>query len=160
MTDQEIIKKFLDNVKAEIAVRLPKVTGKTARSLKVRTNKKGGLLEADAHIFALEDGRRPTGSGGGSRGTESLQKRILKWVKLKGIATEGNEVSLSWAISKSIHAKGTKLYQQGGGSGVLSSVISEQRVESLVASLANVYQISTLNSLAKDYEQKIQKRNA
>ena len=141
MTDKEIILQFLTTVKDEIKSRIKSTTNKTSDSLEVVMlgETHGQLLAAD-YIMALEHGRAPTRSGASS-GSPTLRERIYAWAKINGIGSSEKELtSLSWAISKSIHTKGTLLYRTGGHSGIIFKSFNESRISDLLKTFAGKYQ--------------------
>lgn len=99
-------------------------TGKTIASMYVEVDGEHYRLIGRPYFAALQTGRQPTPPGT-PPSVPTLQQAILEWVEAKGLANGNEAVSLSWAISKSIHQKGTKLWQRGGGDDVYSSAIDE-----------------------------------
>jgi hypothetical protein len=110
---------------------------------------------ASKYIRVLIDGRKPTKIGA-PKGDPTLQQIILSWIKDKGITPRANKngkvptiESLSWAISKSIHLYGTRLYQQGGGNEIFEPIITETRINSLLSQLERSYYINIESDLVK-----------
>ncbi len=134
LTQLQSIKAFLVTLEKEIQANIKskgkQATGKTGAAIHVKRIKRGWSLLGPEHIQALESGRGPTKGGRGPGPT--LQQAVLKWIKAKNITSELSDVSLSWAISKSLHAKGDKLHQQRRRSGVLSEVINKERLARFV----------------------------
>jgi hypothetical protein len=54
--------------------------------------------------------------------------------------------SLSWAISKSIHKRGTLLYQRGGGNRIFDNILTVDKEEKLLSLISDFYfiQITTI----------------
>ena len=140
-TDQEIAEQFLNNIRADIITRHislgQKASGETISRLRTVPTSLGGILFGPEHIFALERGRGPTRGGGSGK---TLQQRIFDWLAFgKYGLTFGNtkeRTSLSWAISKKIHKKGTDLFIRGGGSGLLTDIVTSQRLDALTGAFA------------------------
>lgn len=96
------------------------------------------LITGAPYMSVLVDGRKPTGTGA-KKGAPTLQQIILAWIERKGITPKASDngkvpttTQLSWMISKSIHKKGTLLYQRGGGNNVFDTIFTQQRIDSLV----------------------------
>ncbi len=117
-------------IRANIKSKGKEATGDTGAALKVKMDKKGGELVGAVHMEALESGRGPTRRGRGPGPT--LQQAVLRWIKAKGIRSELTDESLSWAISKSLHAKGDLLHQSRRHSGVLSEVINKETLKRFI----------------------------
>lgn len=60
---KEIIKQFGDRLVDDIKKALPKVSGKTAASVKIDYTDDGFTITGNASIGALVNGRKPTKSG-------------------------------------------------------------------------------------------------
>jgi len=121
-------------------------------------------IYASAYIRTLIDGRKPTRDGA-KRGNPTLQQIIHKWIIRHGIVPKAKKdgkvptiEQLSWAISKSIHLRGTKLYiylretklyQQGGGNHIFDPILSDQRINILLSMFAKHYNIKIENELIK-----------
>lgn len=113
----------------QIKANTPKVTGKTAESVgyEVRATASESTLMITAKPFfrVVETGRGPTRPDY-QRGEKTLVEAIKEWLSAKGL-----EQGLAYAIAKSIHKKGTKLYQQGGRKDVFSNVITDKVIANM-----------------------------
>jgi len=143
-TDQEIAEQFLNSIRNEIIdrhIRLgQKASGSTIDRLAVRTTVLGGILVGPGHITALDQGRGPTTGGfGSSGGGQSLRERIFDWLKFAkyGISfvDDKERTSISFAIATKIHKEGTELFQKGG-SGLLTNLVTAQRLDALTGAFA------------------------
>lgn len=137
----QVLEQLLNQLAQELKANIPNASGETANSIEVRitetTDRVRGDLLGAKYIMALEDGRGPTGSGGGKSEGKTLREKILEWIKAKNItpvntARKMNQEQLSWAIAIKIHNEGTKLFRDGGHSGVISNVINDQRIETFI----------------------------
>jgi hypothetical protein len=111
LTTQQAISNLLDWIRkgliADMNDKNMKASGRTEKSLRVVANNEDGELYGAKSIGALIDGRGPTKLG--NSGGPTLREAILQWIDDKGIQPEtGTREGLSWAISKSIHKKGTR----------------------------------------------------
>jgi len=113
---EDLIKKY-----DELGMR---ASGKWANNLTVNQTKLSTKLEGMNYTYWLVHGRK----GGTLPPIEALKK----WVVDKGIASELKEVtSIAWAVAKTIQKKGTRYYQQGG-TDLIDSVITPQRMQSII----------------------------
>lgn len=134
-SDFEIIEAFLEELKVDTQAEIQKkgkvATGETIKSLKVKMDSHGGELLGAKFFRQRLDGRGPTRGGGGG-GSGSLRDRVLVWIRAKGIGANAKEQeSLSWAISKTIHEKGTKQFREGRSSGIIEAVINDRKLGNL-----------------------------
>lgn len=99
-----------------------------------------GRVMAPDYIFqALEDGRRP--------GKMPPVSEIEQWVDSKGL-----DIS-PWAIAKTIAAKGTKLYREGGRSGVITQPFGPKLVERLKTEIGQAVGQLAMTEITKDLSQ-------
>lgn len=137
----DVVREVQDNMNAEGV----NATGETLRSFEKEVSQSRALLYAAKHIGVLEDGRKPTAFGPHQQGP-TLKSIIRKWIDAKGIdpGTDKNgrpvtKDSLAFLISRKIHKEGTKLYREGGNSGILSGVITPERVNELGQRIGDEY---------------------
>jgi len=139
----DIFNKFISEVEPEIKA----VVGSFSSTIEsnIKDNEKGFQILASPYIRVLIDGRAPTRDGA-TRGNPTLQQAILAWIERHNIqpklATMSQE-SLSWAISKSIHKNGTKLYQkiQAGGqpNRIFDPILTTERENKLLSLISDEY---------------------
>ena len=136
---------YLQTVQGEIIDQIIKhkmnASGKTAASLEVIPSNTGGSLMAAEHIIFLEDGRGPTSPTGPYKEGEKLIDIITQWISDKGLDLN------PYAVTKTIHAKGTKLYRAGGKSGVLSIPLQLAGLNTLFAEIATQYSQTTTSEI-------------
>jgi hypothetical protein len=80
------------------------------------------------YVLTLVHGRGPTMSGGNG----VLRARIREWLDAKGIGEPDRRNSISYAVTRNIHKKGTTLYQKGGNSPIFDTLVSEPVQELIV----------------------------
>jgi hypothetical protein len=143
MSNEEI----LDQFAKEIVPELMKVSKGFAPSISYTVSDNVLEITASPYIRVLIDGRAPTRAGA-KRGNPTLQQTILSWINRHSITARANKQGkiptpeqLSWAISKSIHLRGTKLYQQGGGNNIYDNIITNARIENLLNLLTNKFRV-------------------
>ena len=148
----EIIKQFGDSLTKDLKSSIPKATGATANSVRIEYKTSKGKITGFniwgfESIGALINGRKPTGSGA-SKGNPTLQQSLLIWIKAKGITpndTNMTQVSLSWAISKSIHKNGYKANQK------VADVFSKIRLKSFANTLVDSESIEIQSKVIKEF---------
>lgn len=141
MTDQELLRQFAETVVPE----LRKVAGRSfGASIDYETTEDSLEIFGSPFISVLVDGRRPTKSG--ARSNPSLRDRILVWIEEKGIQPKPDEngnipsiESLSFMIARSIHKKGTLLFQRGGGNNIFDTVLTNDRLDALLSVFGEKY---------------------
>ena len=156
----ETLKQLLTQLANELRAKIPNATGKTAASITVDVQEKGdrgfeftsGKITAAKHYPVLETGRRP--------GKMPPVESIKEWVEAKGfsfpmVTSTGkkikNSTGLSWAIAIKISKEGSALFKAGGHSGVISDVLTDQRLDNFVevfsSSLSRVLLSNLLTNL-------------
>lgn len=101
-------------------------SGKTSRELDIETDDRQGILFGPISALSLETGRKP---GAGPKGFTDI---ILDWMASKSLFQAENkskQKSIAFLIARKIRESGTKLYRDGGKSGVLSGVITEEKIK-------------------------------
>lgn len=134
MTDKEILQQFADKIVPELKA----VSKGFADSITAEIDETSLTISASPFIRVLIDGRGPTRQGA-KRGTPTLRQLILEWINKHSItpkALPGGKIptpeQLSFLISRSIHEKGTLLYQRGGGNRIFDPILTENRIENLL----------------------------
>jgi hypothetical protein len=149
----ELLKKYGEILAEQFRQSVPKVTGKTAASIVAVAGDDFIEIYGSKYIFALEFGRKPTSSGA-SAGTPTLFDAIKEWATAKGIIADESKDSMSivWAITKSIHEKGTLLFQSGVPSGVLSKVIDTINLDQLLFDFAAYKMDQVVDDVQKEFD--------
>jgi len=149
----EIIEQFGGALVKDLKAAIPKATGATADSVRVEYKIKDGKITGFniwgfESIGALIDGRNPT-KNGAKKGNPTLQQSLLTWIRAKGITPRESsmtDVSLSWAISKSIHKNGFPANQK------VKDVFSSIRLKSFSNSLAEAESVTIQSSIIKEFK--------
>jgi hypothetical protein len=104
-------------------------SGTMADSLKYKWDgKKLVIFSTEKYFTVLETGRGPTSSSA-KTGSPTLRELIEIWIDQKPVALQDiTKESLAYLIARDIHKNGSKLYQRGGNSGVISDYINEKYV--------------------------------
>lgn len=146
-----ILEQFSHALSGDIKSAIPKVTGKTADSVEESGDEFGFEITANASLVTLIDGRRPTGNGA-VKGSPSLKETIRQWIEDKGIQPDGiSKDSLAFLIARSIHKKGTLLYQHGGKNNLFESIITPQRIDSLAQLITGVKAKELMSEIDKQF---------
>jgi len=146
---KEIIKQFGEQLVNDIKKALPKATGKTVASVKIDYTDDGFTITGNASIGALVNGRKPTKSGA-KKGSPTLQESILEWVQALSIQPREEsmtQLQLSWAISNSIHRKGTI-----GRPDMFDDVLNSNRFDSLAKTLLNEQSTVISSQILKQWQ--------
>lgn len=106
-------------------------SGETSRDItSVMPKETQVVVSGPSYVFVLEKGRRPGGM--------PPVRNIARWVQAKSIAFDKEAESIGFAISKKIAEKGTKLFQDGGRTDIITPVISDERIDKLVKQIADI----------------------
>lgn len=126
---KDILSKFLNTISQEIkqeAISQDRVAShKTEKSMYVEADANTGILYGDIAANIWETGRKPGKAPGG------FQSIILQWMRDKGIfqaEKAAKQRSIAFLITRKISNEGTSLFRKGGQSGVISKVITNERI--------------------------------
>lgn len=126
-----IVREELETLKQRIIANMyaanAVATGKTIKSMNVVVADRGrieGTLYGRKFFGAVETGRRPT-LPGTPPSKPTLYEAILAWCKARGIRGKDRKATrgIAWAITTTIHKRGTMLFRQGGRASIYSSEI-------------------------------------
>lgn len=130
---------------------LQDLQNKTPQSLRdkitLETDDNSLSIYAPYWFGVFEKGRGPTRPNA-PKGNPTLQEAILSWIETHSIVGRPDKngkvptsESLSWAISKYIHAHGNKLYRElnGGKTDYFDSVFSKERIDSFLKTFGDHY---------------------
>ena len=137
--DEEIFSEFGDAILADLRQSIDasgiRASGNLQKSLRWDLTDTEFILWGVPYAFTAEFGRGPSQTSGGD-----LRAEIRKWIDLKGIIPDGiTKDSLAFVITRSIHNKGTRLfdgsrpdyYGRTKPSEVLNGVINDGRINKL-----------------------------
>lgn len=125
-----------------------RTTGKTGEEFEVNMTANGGKLLGANYVYVLEQGRGETKKNGSG----AVRRNIKEWIVAKGVFDYLGEKeldSLAWAISKTIHKIGTKLFREGGRKDIYSNVITESAINELVNKIAAVITVDVSSEIIK-----------
>lgn len=129
----------------ELQRAIPKVTGKTARSIRFIVTDKGDTatfqIVGSKYIMVTQTGRKPTPQY--TKPSRGFVQNIREW-----LAAQGKDQGPAYAIAKSIHQKGTALWRAGGNT-IISDIVNESLTEKIsrdiLQAFAKYYLVSTVN---------------
>ena len=119
-------------------------SGKTLASLEIAETPTGYQLLADNGIYFMEHGRGPTHPGA-TAGNPNLVEIIQDWLDAKGLDIN------PYAVAKTIHINGTRLYRAGGNSGVLSVPLNLDRLDDVFNQISADYLQSTAEQIFEPF---------
>lgn len=138
LTDQEILAQFGSTLIADMKAN-------AIAQGRVATHKAEQELHdtVDESELKVIDGAGYISQGwesGSPPGTKPSLSKLIEWINAKGIVPKNTSVSsLAFLIARSIEKKGTILFQEGGQSGVVSNVITPERISALRSTFATKY---------------------
>jgi len=107
-------------------------SGETSREIKwMMPTDNQVIVSGPSYVFVLEKGRRPGKM-------PPVTPNITDWIRSKGLSIEKSVESVGFAISKKIAEEGTKLFQQGGRTDILTPALSDERIDKLLNQIADI----------------------
>lgn len=139
---RRILRSFMKGIKDRLKEAVPRVTGKTRKSITQKSVPDGEQIWGGRGVEALEYPRGPY-AGGQERG---LWKALQTWLAAKGLEdTESRARSLAYMINK----QGQKGYKQGR-TGIISGVINENQFKSLLNELGEHYAVTMASDVLRN----------
>lgn len=152
MTAEEILKIEFDKLRADIIARYDalklRASSQFEKDLQNKTTGLTGLLVGSHYTEQLVNGRPP--------GKYPPIDIIKEWIEVKPIQIIGERISVSslaFLIARKIAREGTEIFKKGG-SDLISSVITPERVQSIIDKVTrfNVQQFSTeVSNIFKEF---------
>lgn len=132
---QQLLQNLGDTIVDKLQQSIPHATGKTAKKIHAVSYPFAVEVYGPSYIFALEYGRGPTKNTTPSQPT--LFEQIKEWAFAKGIISDDSRQSNSivYAITKKIHQQGTQLFRSGVPSGVITNILDQISLNSLLKDL-------------------------
>jgi hypothetical protein len=146
-TNKSIFSSFADNILPE----LKKVSGRFENSIEYRAEEDLLIIWGSPYIEVLWKGRGKT-KNGHKAGTPTLREIIRKWIDEKGIipyamkdGTTPSRSTLAFFITRSIHEKGTLLYQNGGKENPFNKILTNNSINNLLSLISDKYYMQIIN---------------
>jgi hypothetical protein len=106
-------------------------SGKTSRAIEWKSPEPNKLIvDGPKFVYVLETGRKP--------GKRPPVSPIKEWLEAKSIPVSGSIDSAAWAISTAIGKKGTKLFQDGGRTDIITPAQAPARFDKLESDIADI----------------------
>lgn len=135
---------IVDQIRQNLSSTGTNATGKTSRSLRfevTQTSEKQTLRVIGKPFFnVVETGRKATPQY--TKPSQEFVNAIKEWAQAKGIP------GAAYAIAKSIHAKGTKLFQSGGRTDIVSSVVNQTLIDKISQDVLDKFAAEYLKNAA------------
>lgn len=137
---------IVNRIRENLASTGSNATGETSRTLRVETinaspTSQKLMIFGRAYFFSVETGRKATPQY--TKPSETFVAKIQAWMNAKG--KEGS----AYAIAKGIHAKGTKLFQDGGRQDIVSNVVNKSLTDQLSKEILDRYAQEFLKNAVK-----------
>jgi hypothetical protein len=137
----------VDKIRQNMSTTGTDASGESSRSLTFEVTESGSKatlrVKAKPYFMVVETGRKPTPEY--TKPSESFVDRIKSW-----LTARGKDQGAAYAIAKNIHKEGTKLWQTGGRTDIVSNVVNPSLVEeisrSLLKDFAKTYLVSVANT--------------
>ncbi len=152
-TTQQILDIEFEKLKVDLIAEYDamgmRASGEFERELEVRSEPLQATLLGAEHSEQLEYGRGKTGSSA-TTSAEPLIEKIKRWIIQKGITAQGiTPSSLAFLITRKIHREGWDRAKHGGV-GLISRVITEQRMQSIIDKIGNEMTMILVGRLEKE----------
>lgn len=125
-------------------------TGKTSQSLKYTVTQEGTKATLKVigkpYFAVVETGRKPTPQY--EKPSEEFVQSIKDWMNAKG------KTGSAYGIAKYIHAKGTKLFRDGGREDIYSNVINQNLSDKISADLLDQFSKIFLTNIVHMFQDK------
>lgn len=137
------LKQSLADTAHDIDTFLINENGEAANSLEVVATNNNLKILGSQYIGIAEEGRTETNNPGDG----ALRRAYERYVRKEGIQPHTSPKTgkvftieeTAFFMSRATHEKGTPLYQRGGGSGVITSVITDEKIDGLQEDVADLY---------------------
>lgn len=151
LTDQQILQQFgaaiIAAIKENAAQQDRNATGRATSELRedVTSSELKVIDGAGYTQWGWEYGRGP--------GKFPPLAKLIEWVRARGLAQAGKEKSLAFLIGRKIAREGSVLFRKGGKSGVITNVITLERIESVAETFATKYLNQIKSEVVRDLQQ-------
>jgi len=108
-----------------------RASGNFAKSLRKEVTNTRMTIYGPPYADQMQNGRRPTMN----EGDGSVRERILEWIRIKPITPSDPKTTveqLAFLIARKIHRDGITVPNQYNPGGVISNVITEDRINEII----------------------------
>lgn len=140
-TQTDIIKTWLEGVRVDIVKEYDRLglraSGNFEKSLQPFNTVTRAILYGARYAFQMQNGRLP--------GTYPPRKAIEDWIDAKGLKYDIPKSQLAFLIQRKIFREGIKVPNRYNAGGVISNVVTQERLQQLIDQLrvVSVLQISS-----------------
>ncbi len=155
MTTDEILKEEFESIKADLIAKHQELGMESSGRWKSELD--NSFVETGSRNIATLSGLDYTNQlvFGRKPGKFPPIKAIEQWIQDKGIAAIGKDISISslaFLIARKIAREGTKYFQQGG-TDLIESVITPERIQSIISRVREINVVTMTNGLIQQLKQ-------
>ena len=141
MTQSSVIKEWLEKLRVDLIAEYNKLglraSGNYEQSLVAFNTDKRAIMYGARYAYQMENGRLA--------GTYPPRKAIEDWIDAKKLQYTIPKSTLAYLIQRKIFRDGIKVPSKYNAGGVISTVITEERIQALIDKLrfVNILQVSS-----------------
>lgn len=134
----------VDRIKDNLSSTGTNASGRTSSSVKFSVSENGTIatlqITGRPYIMAVETGIKPYPQY--DKPSRSFVEQIKNWLQ-----TRGGDMGAAYAIARSIHKKGTKLWKAGGRKDIISNVVNKSLVDQISMEVLKQYTEAYIKAL-------------
>lgn len=138
-------KSAVEKIQANLSSAGTNATSETSRSLHYSVENQGNktilTIVAKPYFMVVETGRKPTPDK--KPGREMIEN-IGRW-----LASRGKEESMKWAVAVKINKEGTELYKKGGRKDIVSNVITDDFIQTVMKEILQHFAEAVMSNVVK-----------
>lgn len=136
----------IDQIRQNLSSTGTSASGKTAQSLRYEVTNEASKatlkVMGKPYFMVVETGRKPTPNY--DKPSKAFVQSIADWLQFVS-----GDTSPAYAIAKSIHKKGTKLFRDGGRTDIVSNVINQNLTDKISLDLLNKFAQQYMANMVK-----------
>ncbi len=148
LNNKKILSEFFEEIKDEVIreqIAQGRVaSGKSIKEYEVQITEAMGTLFGASYVGTLETGRKP------GKVPFGFAEIIEDWINDKGLFQEKSireRGSIAYFIARKIAKEGTALHREGGNSGILTGIVTQERISAFTDRLTDSFQNDTVNQI-------------
>lgn len=138
-------KSAVEKIQANLSSTGTNATSETSRSIHYSVENQGNkttlTIVAKPYFMVVETGRKPTPDK--KPGREMIEN-IGRW-----LAARGKEESMKWAVAVKINKEGTDLYKKGGRKDIVSNVITDDFIQTIMKEILQHFAEAVMSNIVK-----------
>lgn len=138
-------KSAVEKIQANLSSTGTNATSETSRSLHYSVENQGNktilTIVAKPYFMVVETGRKPTPDK--KPGREMIEN-IGRW-----LAARGKQESMKWAVAVKINKEGTELYKKGGRKDIVSNVITDDFIQTVMKEILQHFAEAVMSNVVK-----------